>query len=148
MIRMIQDVSNYKQESTSSIRNLKIQLAQGSISKSPIEEENVKDHVEEKAEQNPGTVSPTNPHAEKAIENSNEKANVPVYKPPFPLSWEPVSLQEIVDFLGAQEFIAANDFVEPPTAFAAHRDDGQNLGGSAGRFFEQYGSGSSDFMQQ
>nr|GLL29794.1 uncharacterized protein LOC109155206 [Ipomoea trifida] len=85
---MRQEVSNYKQESTSSIRNLKTLLAQGSTSKSPIEEENVKDHVEEKAEQNPGTVSPSNPHAEKAIEKGNENADVPVYMPPFPLSWE------------------------------------------------------------
>nr|GMD02780.1 uncharacterized protein LOC109154451 [Ipomoea batatas] len=70
-----QEVSNYRQESTSSIRNLENQMAQAitlrsgkelpdlvlhkdSTSKSPIEEENVKVHVEESAEQNISPVAP------------------------------------------------------------------------------------------
>nr|GMD66528.1 uncharacterized protein LOC109154451 [Ipomoea batatas] len=59
-------------------------LHKGSISKSPIEEENVKIHVEENAEQNTGTVAPAGSHAEKALEKGKEKADVPVYRPPLP----------------------------------------------------------------
>nr|GLL37572.1 uncharacterized protein LOC109154451 [Ipomoea trifida] len=59
-------------------------LHKGSISKSPIEEENVKISVEENAEQNTGTVAPAGSHAEKALEKGKEKADVPVYRPPLP----------------------------------------------------------------
>nr|GLL27497.1 uncharacterized protein LOC109154451 [Ipomoea trifida] len=59
-------------------------LHKGSTSKSQIEEENVKIHVEENAEQNTGTVAPAGSHAEKALEKGKEKADVPVYRPPLP----------------------------------------------------------------
>nr|GMC86613.1 uncharacterized protein LOC109155206 [Ipomoea batatas] len=75
-----QEISNYRQESTSSIRNLENQMAQGSTSKSPIEEENVKIHVEENAEQNTGTVAPAGSDAEKALEKGKEKADVPNFE--------------------------------------------------------------------
>nr|GMC49118.1 P-loop containing nucleoside triphosphate hydrolase superfamily protein [Ipomoea batatas] len=59
-------------------------LHKSSTSKSPIEEENVKIHVEENAEQNTGTVAPAGSHAQKALEKGKEKADVPVYRPPLP----------------------------------------------------------------
>nr|GMD66513.1 potassium channel AKT2/3-like [Ipomoea batatas] len=121
-----QDVSNYRQESTSSIPNLENQMAhvtktmtkrprgaipsttenkpervqaitlrsgkelpdpvlhKGSTSKSPIDEENVKVHVEESAEQNISPVAPASAHAEKALEKCKGKVDVPVYRPPLP----------------------------------------------------------------
>nr|GMD58877.1 uncharacterized protein LOC109154451 [Ipomoea batatas] len=65
-------------------------LHKGSTSKGPIEEENVKIHVEENAEQSTGTVAPVGSHAEKALEKGKEKADVPVYRPslPYPGSFD------------------------------------------------------------
>nr|GMC68384.1 uncharacterized protein LOC109154451 [Ipomoea batatas] len=59
-------------------------LHKGSTSKSPIEEENVKVHVEESAEQNISLVVPASPYAEKSLEKGKEKVDVPVYRPPLP----------------------------------------------------------------
>nr|GMD41947.1 hypothetical protein DM860_011184 [Ipomoea batatas] len=56
------------------------ELHKGCTSKSPIEEENVKVHVEESAEQNINLVAPASPHAEEALEKGKEKIDVPNFE--------------------------------------------------------------------
>nr|GMD95385.1 uncharacterized protein LOC109154451 [Ipomoea batatas] len=188
-----QEVSNYRQESTSSIRNLETQLAQvskamaerprgalpstiennprervqaitlrsgkelpdpelhkGCTSKSPIEEENVKVHVEESAEQNINPVAPAIPHAEEALEKGKEKIDVPVYRPPLPYPGifnrrEEHRLLDVPHAIAEWILTAVFGGLLPLVPFGAF---GRPLGLAAGRAAGDWGANPSPFRHE